>query len=278
MRGWALAALVLMVGARLAVAFPPAPHHEIYGVVRDEYGTPLPAGEARILLETPSGVRLDGGVAGALGPAVNYRLKVPMDAGLTADLYQKKALLKSAPFRMYVVVGGVTNVPIEMKGDFARLGQPGQSTRIDLTLGTDANGDGIPDAWELAYLSSTGSGSELGELQAGSDLGGTGRTLLDEYRLGAYPFNPGSTLAVRVSGMTEEGPTLEFETMTGRSYTLLGSSDLRRWEVVNFRLPGEGAGGAVHSFLWAPSIQTVQVRPVAGPEGTAPQFFRLVLQ
>lgn len=53
----------------------------------------------------------------------------------------------------------------------------------------DSDGDGIPDAWEMYYLSSTGRG-------AGDDSDGDGITLLQEYQRGSSPvfanvFQPG---------------------------------------------------------------------------------------
>ena len=30
------------------------------------------------------------------------------------------------------------------------LGKPSETTRLDLTLGEDSDGDGLPDAWERA--------------------------------------------------------------------------------------------------------------------------------
>ncbi len=58
-----------------------------------------------------------------------------MDAGLTPDNYRPTALRPSVSFRMKVLIGGVTYLPIEMRANYANLGKPAQSTRIDLTLG-----------------------------------------------------------------------------------------------------------------------------------------------
>ena len=63
-----------------AGAFPPAPHHELYGSVRDERGTPL-SGDATVRLIGPSGPVLAGVVDRSIGVGINYSLKVPMDTG-----------------------------------------------------------------------------------------------------------------------------------------------------------------------------------------------------
>src|SRR5579859_3431601 len=119
-----IAALLLLPSE--APAFPPAPHHLIYGTVRDEYGTPLMTPLAQIILVTPTGVQLTTSVSPGISYDMNFELEVPMDAGLTPDPYEPNALMASAPFKMYVVIGVTTNVPIQMTGDYSQLGQPGQ--------------------------------------------------------------------------------------------------------------------------------------------------------
>ena len=126
-------------------AFPPAPHHVISGMIRDQYGNPVNDPTAFVVLQTPGGVRLANNLQPGLAPGVNYHLEVPMDAGNTIDIYEANALRTAASFKMYVVLGGVTNTPIQMLTGYSQLGKPGGQTRMDLFLGTDSNGDGLPD-------------------------------------------------------------------------------------------------------------------------------------
>ena len=154
LRRWIAWPAVILAGQMVlghcptALAFPPAPYHLVYGLVRDRYGAPLTSGQVKIVLITPSGSSSATTILPGFAPGINYELKVPMDAGQTMDLWQPNALLATSTFKMVVVIGGVTNIPIEMTGNYSIIGQPGQSTRVDLTLGVDANGDGLPDAWE----------------------------------------------------------------------------------------------------------------------------------
>lgn len=270
--------LAVLFQAPSAMAFPPAPFHLLYGVVRDEYGTPLQTAQAKIVLQTPTGVSVSGFITPGLAANVNYKLQVPMDAGLTPVPYKASALQTAAPFKIYVVIGTTTNQPIEMTGDYSRLGQAAQSTRIDLTLGTDANGNGLPDAWERAFLQALGLGSDINGLHQGMDLAGDGLTLQQEYLLGNYPSNPEDTFRLRVAALDGNSPRLEFVTMTGRSYTLWGSTDLKEWKPLVFTLPSEGASAPVRSFYYAPDIRTIEVdclQPEIGPPVT---FFKLMLQ
>ena len=79
---------LLALGLLLAcpvLAYPPAPFHVIYGLARDQYGTPFTDTSTQILLQTPTGVQLSARVAPGLVVGVNYQIAVPMDAGLTPD-------------------------------------------------------------------------------------------------------------------------------------------------------------------------------------------------
>lgn len=266
-----------MLGGFSALAFPPAPYHLIYGMARDQYGTPLSANNVQVVLETRSGISFPVQLMPGSGPGVNYEIKVPMDAGLTSDLYQANALLYATPFQMYVVVGGVTNIPLQSLTNAFALGEPGKSTRVDLTLGVDANGDGIPDAWEQAFLAALGLNIPLSSLNPNLDLAHDGRTLWQEFLLGNYPFDPGQQFTVSIVGMQGANPLVQFPTMTGRSYTLLGSTDNKTWQPLSFALPGDSPG-VTHTFYYAPSIGTAQVQVFAPAAATNGLFIKMLLQ
>jgi hypothetical protein len=283
LRAWALslgAAFAVALGSATRVlAYPPAPHHLIYGLARDEYGTPFLTSEIQVVLQTPTGVQLSAPITPGIGPGVNFLLEVPMDAGLTPDPYTPLALRRAAPFQLFVVIGTTTNLPIQMTANYALLGLPGQATRLDITLGVDANGDGIPDAWEYAFLSAIGSNLGLSDLRPGLDFAHNGRTLLQEFALGNYPFNPGASPGLKVVNLDHDTALLEFTTMTGRSYSIQGSADLAQWAALAFTIPAEGTSPPVRSFYFAPDIRTVQVRTSSvGVPGSTPGFFRLILQ
>jgi hypothetical protein len=201
-----------------------------------------------------------------------------MDSGLTSDLYKTNALETNSLFTLLVVIGNTTNLPIQTANSYSPLGQPAQLTRIDLTLGVDSNGDGIPDAWEYAFLASIGSKLTLTNLNAGMDVAGDGRTLMQEFLLGTYPFDPGEPFAARMVSFNNGAPILEFPTMTGRFYTILGSSDLEQWTPLTFRLVGDGPTGTIRSNYLASVIQTLQVQVVPPPSMAPMQFYKIQLQ
>lgn len=274
----AFAAAWLLAGSLCAWAFPPAPSHIVYGMVRDKYGTPIMNSQAQVVLKTTSGTTLATSILPGLAIGVNYEIRVPMDAAFTSDIYRTNALQAGVPYSMVVVVNGTTNIPIEMLTANLQLGQPAGMTHVDLTLGTDSNHNGIPDEWEKAFLSSTGSSLSLSNLTASTDVLGDGRSLLQEFLLGTYPFDPGDTFAARILGFTNGAPALEFPTMTGRSYTVLGSPDLQSWSPLGFQLVSDGPDGIVRSNYFAPTITTLDVQVVPPPTVRAVQFYKVQLQ
>src|SRR6266542_5075041 len=109
----------LLMGTR-APAFPPAPHHTLFGLVRNQWGEPLNVAGAEIILETTNGPGVTTTLSPGLEPGVNYRLLLPMDSGIAPDLYQPTALKPFLPFRLRVKLGQTTYLPIEMAVHFAQ--------------------------------------------------------------------------------------------------------------------------------------------------------------
>lgn len=274
--------LVLAAGLMLFLpvtvrAFPPAPHHVIYGLVRDELGQPLNVSAATIIFETLAGVQIRSDIFPSVENGINYRLTVPMDAGLTAGIYKPTALSPTVPFRVKVQIGTATYVPIEMTGNFASLGQPAKKTRIDLTLGEDKDGDGIPDAWERMMISRLGGGLTLADIRGADDLDHDGLSNYAEYIAGTYAFDPVDGFRLEIVGLNKGAPLLDFLAIRGRTYAVYGSSDLKTWTPVGFRIPAEGPIPAVRQNYQATDVRNLRVE-VVPPEGANPNFFKVQVQ
>ncbi len=270
---WLVLALFLGVGLvdRPVQAYPPAPFHLFYGMLRDEYGTPINVAGAEVILETSSGVKIQTTVNPGIESGANYRLEVPMDAGLTAAPYQPSALRPLVPFRIKVRIGGGTYLPIEMAANFAKLGQPGQRTRLNLTLGEDNDGDGLPDAWERLV------NPDISLVKPGADAG-NGLTFLETYYAGTYVVDPKNGFTLSILDFNKGAPLLEFLAVNGRTYTVLGSRDLKTWNVVPFRVPAEGLIAPVRWSIQTDAVKTVRVE-VSSEETDLPwACFRLMLQ
>lgn len=259
-----------------ALAYPPAPHHLLTGMVRDELGNPLTIESAEIIFEAASGVRIRSQISPGFKPGLNYELEVPLDSGITQDLYKPTALHPAAPFKIWVLVDGMVYLPIEMRGDFSQLGQPSETTRLDLTLGEDADGDGLPDAWERALLAK--SGGDLGGIQPGDDFDGDGLSNLDEYISGNYAFDKEDGFELKIVGPGNAGPLLEFMAIKGRTYMVMGSLDMEEWTSVSFRLENEAADESGFDAYYAEDVREMRVEVVPSREAVAQRFFKLLVQ
>lgn len=263
--------LVLGLAPAQVSAYPPALPHTFYGMVRDELGNPLTAG-ASIILESASGVKVYGVVSGLLEPGVNYRLSIPLDAGLTSAAYRPTALNPRVPFKIRVKIGSVTYLPIEMSHDFAQMGEPGKKTLLNLTLGEDSNGDGLPDAWQRRI------NADLSKVAPGDDSDNDGMSNLDEYLAGTYAYDPESGFNLTIIGTENESPLLEFTAISGRVYSLQGSVDLENWSPARFQLAGTAGDSTVRTSYAAPDVRAVKVSVVAPADQPMPKFFKLILE
>ncbi|MFZ4768042.1 MAG: hypothetical protein ACOYMN_24095 [Roseimicrobium sp.] len=232
---------ILLVSALFALspttqAFPPAPSHEIYGTVRDENGRPLDRAEGTIILNGLSNEITRGPSDPSIGNGVNYRLNVPMDANIISGLYQVSALRPALPFTVRVLIRNVSYVPIQMTAGAWAMGVAGGRTRLDLTLGVDSDGDGIPDAWEQALIDSdyTGKLSGLGDVRANDDLDGDGLSNLQEYLIGTYAMDAADGLTLEIVSVANGQAHLRFTAVNGRTYTIKSSNDLKSWSQASY--------------------------------------------
>jgi hypothetical protein len=209
-----------------------------------------------------------------LAPGMNYRLLVPMDTGTFS--YQPGALQPQVSFRMKVVDVGVTYLPMEVKANFDNLGIPAQSTRMDITLAEDSDGDGLPDAWETLLID-MGYGSTLADIRPGDDSDGDKISNLNEYLAGSYAFDPEDGFRLELAGMQNGRPLLEFMVLPGRHYSLRGSSDLKTWSDLNFSLAEEGQAAPLRSNYSSADVRFLCI--VADvPAGQKAVFFKAMVQ
>jgi hypothetical protein len=267
-------AAVLGVLGHQALAFPPLPHHTVYGLVRDEFGNPLISPGTELTLETLAGAVITTTVVPGLEAGVNYRIEVPVDAGLTSDLYRPTAMRPTAPFRIRVKIAGRTYVPLEMKANMALLGQPAQSSRVDLTLGEDTDGDGLPDGWERSVIAAGNLGLTLEGLKPGDRLNGNSLSVLEAYLAGTYAWDPKDGFRLDIVEFSAADPVLEFVALRGRSYTISASNDLLTWKPMKFRVQG-GSSDAPVSFHQTTQFQRVRVVAAGEASDPAPKFYKL---
>ena len=266
-----LAGACAAVLATTACAFPPAPYHTIYGLVRDEFGNPLMTPGAVVTLTTTGGVNVSSTIVPNLEPGVNYRLQVPIDAGLSVPRYKPTALRPQAAIALSVVFGGATYYPMEISANFANLGQSAQMTRLNMTLGVDSDGDGLPDAWEWRMVE-MGYGVSLADIRPQDDSDGDRLSNMDEYLVGTYAFDAADTFRLESIGLQDGKSMFEFLVLPGRNYTVEWSTDMQNWSNAGLRVHEGGVPGALQASYSAKDVTMLRV----GSEAVAPDGKSLV--
>lgn len=263
--------LLLLINSISLIAFPPAPHHTFTGLVRDEMGKPLEGEKVEVFFETTSGNLIKSRVE-HLAPGINYELRIPMDSGATGDLYDSVAMMTAMTYKIRVKVDNNFYLPIEFFGDFSKIGKPGDVTRMNLTLGEDADGDGLPDAWERSLLSK---GKTIKDIRPDDDIDGDGMSNLDEYISGNYAFDKNDGLRLDINGSTKDGISLEFIGLRGRTYTLHGTSDLKIWNSLSFSINGSED---VVENLRPDNVKNYKINVSKEHAGASIKFFKLMVQ
>jgi hypothetical protein len=267
----------LVFGVCTTSAFPPAPHHTLYGLVRDQWGDPMNVAGSEVFMEVSGGRGAATTLSPALEPGVNYRLLVPMDAGTAPDLYKDVALKTAFPFRLRVKIGQMTYLPIEMVVQ-PQIGQPAQSTRLDLTLGEDTDGDGLPDAWERALIAALGGNLTLANIRPNDDADGDGISNLNEYLAGTYAFDPSDGFTLTLVGVNAGASVLQFLALRGHTYTLESSFDLKQWAPVQFRLTSEAPGALPRDNYLSSDARVLRVEVPFQSGGQTNRYFKARVQ
>lgn len=223
--------------ASTASAYPPAPGVTLKGLVRDEFGWVLRDTGAEVVVRQGTVVIGRAPIVNEVDFDYNYRVNLPVDSNVKADPYRAGALLLASTYSVDVEVGGVIYTPIETLLGELPIPEPGTVIALDLTLGDDTDGDGLPDDWELWQLQAAGMApgdfdynlAQLGNGDADSD----GLTDLEEYLAGTFALFAFSNF--RLEAESFHSPNLvefNYYGVRDRAYRLQASTDMVTWEPV----------------------------------------------
>lgn len=221
-------------------AFPPAPFHTIYGDVRDEQGFLIPANGATVVM-SQGGTRIMREKLTAIdGADFNYQLRIRIDMGRTLTAaYSSLVVSAASSYTLAVDIGGVIYHPIEISTSPPKVGEPASRLRLNLTLGVDSDGDGLPDAWEEAQLYHAGylpdeNGWDLSLIDRDGDFDNDGVSNWQEYIAGTYATDASSTISLEIKEKAGENVRLESYVIHGKSYSIESSTDLKVWTSAAF--------------------------------------------
>lgn len=269
---------IFFVSLQTACALPPGPPHTFFGDVRDEFGNLLPSGSAKVVFLQGTQVVAETGV---LAPGADYNYTVPLaiDLRLTGSAdYLSTAVATGEILTVRVEAGGVNYLPLEVVQSGPPVGAPAQSTRLDLTLGEDSDGDGLPDAWEFNELYYGGvspgpDGWDLSLIRPDGDYDKDGLSDRLEYLAGTYATDAQSIYELRIAAVGETEVEFRLHTILGKTYILQASSDLQTWATVDFRW---GAGAYAAAQAAATTGETAAFSPRAA--GAKQTFYRLIVR
>ncbi|MDA7507854.1 hypothetical protein OAL53_02230 [Akkermansiaceae bacterium] len=244
--GFLFAVAYLVVFGVPAAAFPPAPHYTLYGMVRDQVGQTVVAEGAEVIL-------LKGGVEIGRTPITagrqleqNYELRVRIDQNRSGTtLYTEKAVEAQGLFSLVVEMNGSRFYPIEVTGNLT-AGKGGERVKLDLNLGADSDGDGLPDVWEQWQLHQAGRAPDedgnwdLHLLDKDGDFDRDGQSDLVEYIAGTFAGDATETFGLTVKEKLADRVRLEFFGIPGKAYTIESSEDGKTWTRVDFAIESDG--------------------------------------
>jgi hypothetical protein len=235
-----LTTTLLAVSAASLLAFPPAPYYKLHGIVRDQTGQVLQADNASVILFKGTAATGRATIGSLVQPDKNYELQVRIDQARPATtLYNTSAVAAQGQFSLMVEIGGQRFFPIEVKGNLT-AGKGGESVRLDLTLGEDLDNDGLPDAWEQWQLFQAGRfpGNDglwpTNLIDRNGDFDGDGQSNFTEYLAGTFAGDATERFDVTIKSKAADSVHFDFFAITGKTYTLERSTDLKTWTRVPF--------------------------------------------
>jgi hypothetical protein len=276
---WFACLVAFLVAAGSAHAFPPAPYYTIYGLVRDQVGQTIRAEGAVIIL-------LKGGVEIGRTPInsdlrldQNYELAIRIDQALGgSEPYSSKAIPAEGAYSLMVAMNGVFFYPIEVAGNLT-AGKGGERVRLDLNLGEDTDGDGLPDVWEEWMLYQAGySPDENGNwplhlIDRDGDFDKDGTSNLMEYIAGTFAGDATEKFELQIKEKVEAMVRFEFYAITGKTYTIEHSPDMATWTRVPFSVGVQAAG---ETSFRAADVGVLSA--FATPTTNTKEFYRLTVR
>jgi hypothetical protein len=237
-----------------AAAGMPQPMVVFYGQARDQFGWPYRSG-ATVIMRSGTNEITRQTINGSLAPGINFTLYVPIDDGRSTRLYDRTALVTGTVVNIVVADSRGETVIMESTA-LPPLSQPGDIVRMNITAAVDADGDGIPDEWELELIrwANDPAFTSIHDIHPHDDFDDDGVSNIDEYRAGTFAFlDYDYFMTEYFERVANNRFMIDFLSVPGKSYTIeqadaaLNNSGQFDWNAAPFALDvwGEYRGGHV---------------------------------
>ena len=231
---------VLMAASWASVhASPPMPSFRYYGLLCNEYGQPVMLDDEVVM------ILMDGTnecsrytVNEQLGDGINYILEAPIDYAKSTR-YASYAARTGDVVTIHVYKDDVQQT-LMSTSVVPTVGAAGDAVRLDMNLGTDADGDGMSDEWEELILNADGCPfSDITQVLPNDDFDGDHVSNLEEFRAGTAGEVPGDCFQVHDWMKSSDGTfAVYFPTVRGTTYAISTSpSSLREKKMEWSRSP-----------------------------------------
>jgi len=242
----------------------PQPMIVYYGQAKDGYGWPYTK-DATVILLSGTNECTRHSIAGALSPGVNFALYAPLDDSRDTNRYVRNAV-RTGEVVSIVVQDRYGQKTIMESSAVPAVTKPGDILLINVTAGTDSDGDGLPDEWEQEMLDwgSNPSVTSLWDITRSGDYDGDGQSNGDEYGAGTFAFLDYDYFFVDHLAKTSGGRfKLEWLSVRAKTYNVQCSTNIPAgiWEDCEYSLTETG---------------TLRVGPTEG-DGTWFSFYLPVL-
>ena len=217
-----LVCMAVAVQAQNAVPLPP---FTVYGMVKSWNGRAYSSNDNATVIAKIGGVEVDRcQAASGVYPDLNYRIHIPM---ASAPVSGKGSTGDSISFEVYYD-GQTHAVP---PGETPPVvGQTGTAMACNLVVGTDVDGDGMPDEYEnllLPYYVGEGRGTSIWNILPNDDFDGDGYSNEQEFIAGTIPVEESDFLKIDEFKQSSAGlMALTFLSAPGRTYTVPQTTNL----------------------------------------------------
>ncbi len=249
-----------------------------YGQILSPYGNPCSAGDG-VRLST---VKTNGTVAAyvdigsTLGPGINYRLQV--DYVASGSSIDGTSVSEGGTIHLQATLG---SQPINIIGQTNIVVSSGVVSNMFLVLGTDVNGDGLPDEWQqmvidaMNALGMTNAPASLAQFNANSDYDSDGVNNRNEFLAGTLPFLASDYPRIQKLSLDPRGKyVITLFGNDGFNYQIHTSSDpmTGSWDVTQFAT--NGAATQAQSLLHGANAMQDLYFPTNGLR----EFIRLIVK